>query len=116
MGTGADIILQTEDGYKSIAVYSDGDPSHTFNMLKEHYTDRKKVESMIALGSLSFLEPSIECPEGHSFDTRIPGYTVFYHRDRGEEDMEAIFNKSLYEHKENSYSYLYTLDGNWEVV
>ena len=115
MSTSADIILQTEDGYKSIYLHSDGYPSHTYEMLKEHYMDREKVEQMIELGNMSSLDKSIECPEGHSYDNRVEGYSVFYGRDRGETGQEAIENPDLYEHYENSYSYLFTLDGEWKV-
>ena len=29
------------------------------------------------VGDWSFLDKSIECPEGHNFENKVPGYSVF---------------------------------------
>jgi len=116
MSTNADIILQTEDGYKSIYLHSDGYPQYALKMLQEHYADRDKVEGLIELGNVSMLAPSIECPEGHSFSTHVEGYSIFYGRDRGNAEQEAMYSELLEDHKENNFGYLYTLDGEWVVV
>ena len=116
MSTHADIILQTEDGYKSIYLHFDGYPEHVMNMLVKFYSDRETVEQMIELGNLSVLDESISCPDGHSFNTPKSGFCIFYGRDRGEKDQQAVFSYSLEHHLENSYSYLFTLDGEWKIV
>lgn len=58
---------------------------------------------------------SIECPDGHTFDNRIKGYTVAYHRDRGEEFTINEF-KSLEDARYNinyeAYNYVWD-NGRW---
>lgn len=85
MSTRSWILLKNENELKGIYCHFDGYYEHVGRILKEHYNSRSKVESLISLGAISFLEKSIEKPEGHTFDNPIPGYTVAYHRDRGEE-------------------------------
>lgn len=118
MSTNADIVMETEDGFKSIYLHWDGYPEHAFEVLTNYYTDRSVVEQMIELGDISVLDYSIECPEGHSFDNRIPGYSVFYHRDRGEdrEHTKAVFCDTLNKCCNNSFTYLFTCDGQWKIV
>jgi hypothetical protein len=71
------------------------------------------MAALIGLGDISYLNESIECPAGHSFNTPIGGYTVAYHRDRGEAfqqelhgSREDYFRKSC-----GNYGYLFTEDG-----
>lgn len=62
----------------------DGYPSHNGKLLLENYNTPEKVDALINMGSISILDKSMEAPEGHTFDTPVDGYTIFYHRDRGE--------------------------------
>jgi hypothetical protein len=119
MATRSRIGIQNQDGTVS-SIYShwDGYPSHNGKILKEQYTDRSKVESLIALGSISSLAESTECPEGHGFENRIDGYTVAYHRDRGE-DLSIQTHSSVESYLESNveeYGYLYTLEGEWICI
>jgi hypothetical protein len=74
---------------KVIYCHWDGYVSYNGVILDKYYNTQEKVEALIALGSLSCLSRSTECPEGHSFDTPVDGYCIAYGRDRGEEGQEA---------------------------
>jgi len=104
---------------KSIYCHWDGYPEGVGQTLIDHYQDREKVEALIKLGAISFLEESIEKPEGHTFDTPVKGHTVAYHRDRGEKKIPAradagvadFFRKDF-----EQYGYILTEEGEWLVA
>jgi hypothetical protein len=75
------------DNFKSVYCHWDGYPEHNGAILQEHY-DSAKANNLVVLGDISSLAPSIDCPEGHSFDKSVDGYTVFYGRDRNETGTE----------------------------
>ena len=96
MSTNSTITALTSDGkVKSIYCHSDGYVDGVGMMLAENYTDQEKVDALMDLGDLSVLDKSIECPKGHSFNSRVYGYTVAYGRDRGERGVEASEYPSL---------------------
>ena len=96
---------------------------------------------MIELGSISVLAQEVEPPSildendiagkkgenmlkrfgaigTHSFDNPLPGVTVAYHRDRGEDYIDPRFNSSLEEYflsDNEEYGYVFTLEGEWLV-
>ena len=118
MSTNATIIAKCKDGkYRCIYTHWDGYPSHNGAILQEDYTDQDKIEELLALGDISILAPSIECPEGHTFDKAVPGYCVAYGRDRGEEGVDAIVVDTMAKVRENqNQSYNYFWDGeSWTV-
>lgn len=120
MSTRSNIAIKKEDGsVVSIYCHWDGYESHHMPILKEHYNTVEKVEALIALGNLSSLDNSIECPENHSIDNDIEGYCVFYDRDKGEDKQEAIVwdSKEAYLQESDSwveYKYLFE-DNEWKV-
>lgn len=86
MATRSRIGIWTEDRkIKSVYCHWDGYPSNNGKLLLENYNTKEKVEALIALDDMYFLKKSIECPKGHSFENKIDGYSLFYHRDRGED-------------------------------
>lgn len=90
MATRSTIALENADGtILQIYCHWDGYPTGVGATLEKHYNTPDKIKALLALGSVSILDASIECPEGHSFDNRIDGHTVFYGRDRGETDCDA---------------------------
>jgi len=132
--------MVNEDGtVSSIYCHWDGYPEHHGKILVSHYTSREKVKALIDLGSISILAQEVEPPSiaydvdsgkgermlkrfgvmgAHSFDNPIPGVTVAYHRDRGEEYIEPRINKSLEDYflaDNEEYGYLFTLEGEWLV-
>jgi hypothetical protein len=72
---------------KSVYCHWDGYLEHNGAILQAHY-DSAKAAALVALGDISSLAPSIDRPEGHSFDKSVDGYTVFYARDRNETGCE----------------------------
>jgi len=119
MATRSRIGIQNQDGtVTSIYSHWDGYPSYNGKILVNHYTEREKVQALIDLGSISSLAESLECPEGHGFENRITGYTVAYHRDRGE-DLETRVDRSVDEYLNSNvedYGYLFTTEGEWICV
>lgn len=94
MSTHSSITVKIGNQFKTIYCHWDGYLEHTGKFLHTYYRSQKKAEALVALGNLSFLDKSIEKPKGHSFNNYIDGYTVTYHRDRGEE--WGIVQPSLY--------------------
>jgi hypothetical protein len=118
MSTRSSIAVKVEDN-KVLTIYchSDGYLDHNGRMLLNHYNNQEKAEAIVNLGDCSFLDKSIEKPEGHDFDNRKDGYSVFYGRDRNEEECEAsvfeTYEKAL---AYNSQEYNYYWDGTkWMV-
>jgi hypothetical protein len=114
MSTHCTIAMKREDGaYISIYCHSDGYPKHTGKILFEHYSDPARVQSLIDLGDISFLAPEIDPPAGvkHSFQERVPGVTVAYHRDRGERKCIDVSNNRM-DVPDNEYIYIFE-DGEW---
>ena len=117
MSTNATISVEHEDGtVNTIYLHWDGYPEYTLEMLKKHYNTYPKVASLCALGDLSALYPSIECPLGHSFETPKDGYSIFYGRDRGETNVapRAYDNVDAISESED-YNYLFR-NGQWWLV
>jgi hypothetical protein len=91
MATRSRIAIENQDGtVTSIYCHFDGYLEHNGKILQNYFTNREKVEQLIALGDLSCLGEDIE--EG-SPDT------IAYARDRGEDfhqkqhkDVEAFFS------------------------
>ena len=117
MGTSANIIVEREDGvWESVTVNYDGYPSHTLNILENHYNDLSKVNALIALGNMSQIQKSIERPEGHTWSDPAEGCSVFYGRDRGEPEMESYKSGDLDDHHWESHAYMFTLDDEWVAL
>src|SRR5208283_537553 len=92
------ISLQDDKGseyFKYIYCHWDGYLSGVGETLLHHYNSKEKALALIELGNLSALYESIECPEGHTFDNRIKGYTIAYGRDRQEDKQQARKADSL---------------------
>jgi hypothetical protein len=108
MATRSRIAIENENGsVNSIYCHFDGYVDGVGAELQANYTDRSKVEELIALGDISVLRPTIETTEA-------------YHRDRGEDkhstsylSVEDLFNLGF----ESSIEYIYCLtkDNKWLV-
>jgi len=116
MSTNSTITAKCSDGkFRSIYCHWDGYISHNGKILVESYTDQDRIDSLVALGSLSGLNKSTEKPEGHDFYNRVEGVCVAYHRDRDEplrigegDTAEDAFNDNKFGIEE--FNYLW--DGN----
>jgi hypothetical protein len=141
MATRSRIGIVNEDGtVSSIYCHWDGYVKHHGPLLLTYYTDREKVKSLIDLGDISILAKHVEPPSvveekdyngkkgesmlkkfgvigKHSFDDPLPGVTVAYHRDRGEDYIEPRINESLEDYflDNEEYGYVFTLEGEWLV-
>ena len=115
MGTPANISVLHNDGTVStIYLHYDGYESHALEMLKEHYNTLERAEALVALGDLSELAASIECPEGHSFAHPVKGHTVAYYRDRGEPWFRVASVRVNYKELEQASGYHYAFQhGEW---
>jgi len=120
MGTRSAIGYKTPEG-KVRAKYShyDGYVAGVGHTLVNSYQEARKIAQMVELGDQSFLAEEI-FPKGktHSFNTPEEGVTVFYGRDRGEENVEAQEFDTVgdfvdyYESAGCEYFYLYA-NGEW---
>jgi len=121
MATRSRIAIEDQDGtVRSIYCHWDGYPSHHGPILLENYTTQEKVESLIALGSISSLAPETEIPEGvkHNFENATEGIVVAYHRDRGE-DLSIQHHGSVngfVKSDVEEYGYIFTAAGEWLFV
>jgi hypothetical protein len=62
-------------------------------------------------GDLSVLAPNCsDVPEGHSFESPVKGYCIYYHRDRGE-DLRINVGFDLRMVRNSSFEYNYEWDG-----
>jgi len=95
MSTPSSIALHKSDGtVKQVYCNYDGYIKNGVGeMLKKYYKTEEKIEDLMNMGNISGLGKSIECPEGHSFHNRLPGYSVFYIRDRSESFQSEGYNK-----------------------
>jgi hypothetical protein len=89
MSTRSLITAKYGDKYMYVYCHSDSYPEHHVPIL-EQYSTPKEVEALLTLGDMSILDSSIECPEEHSFNHQVPGYCVFYGRDRGDENTSVM--------------------------
>ena len=122
MGTRSAIGYKTPEG-KIRAKYShyDGYPLYTGAVLQQYYQNNDKIVQMVELGDQSCIAPSV-CPtdESHSFSTPQEGVIVFYGRDRGESNTDAVEFETVQEFVEYytdsgcEYFYLHTAGG-WIV-
>lgn len=103
MSTRSRIAIENQDGtVTSIYCHFDGYISGNGETLQTNYSNREKVEQLIALGDISSLESDID-------------ETIAYHRDRGEDlnqhqhkDVEGFFDDNM-----QGYGYLFTKDNKW---
>jgi len=98
-------------------------------LLIDHYRGREKVDRLLSLGSLSYLQPALDPDpdKPHQFEPekqkngdyvfhRQEGVCMFYGRDRGEKDTQA-FPVELDKVGQNDwieYCYVFTRDGTWK--
>ena len=123
MGTRSAIGYKTDEG-KVRAKYShyDGYVAGCGKTLQDHYTQARKIAQMVELGDQSYMDKEIfPMPgSGHSFETPEEGVTIFYGRDRGESNVEAVEFDTVQEFVEYytgsgcEYFYLHTAAG-WIV-
>lgn len=118
MATRSTIAIEHEDGtVEQVYCHFDGYLSHNGKILHEHYTDRSKVEQLVALGDMSIL--GNEIGEKQDFDNPVNGWTLYYGRDRGEDNTAPcnFENRKSYEKllETQGYEYIFTKENVWMV-
>jgi hypothetical protein len=76
----------------------DGYPSHVGKILKDYYQDESKIDTLISLGNMSYLDKEIlPHSENHSYKNPDYGVSVFYGRDRGDahQDSARVISPNL---------------------
>lgn len=107
MATRSNINVKVGDVYHCIYCHFDGYPDHHAPILTGYYNSQEMAEKLVSNGDMSSLDESCDKPEGHSFETRVNGYTVYYGRDRGEKNVDfKVLTTPLAEEE-----YSYTWDG-----
>ena len=121
MGTRSSIAVKHGDVIKAIYCHWDGYLDHNGRILLNHYNSAK-ANNLVALGDVSSLRENILVPEGveHTFNKPQENITVFYGRDRGEEDVSwRVFqseNAWVQAMEESGCEYFYLMDnGVWYV-
>ena len=89
--------INNEGKIRAAYCHYDGYVAHNGRILLEHYTDAAKVKELVELGDMSFLAPKVNPTpgSGHDFDNNEDGVTVFYGRDRGENDVAPVTYDSV---------------------
>ena len=119
MSTRSYIAMKTGDNaYKTVYCPWDGYLSYNGVLLYEIYNTKEMVEKLLDLGCISSLKEKLYPEEGskHCFETPDKDVTVFYGRDRGEKDQEAvILTKEQLTDPHSWIEYIYVFDnGKWQ--
>lgn len=118
MGTRSSITAKMTDGtFKSVYCHWDGHLDHNGKILLESYNNQEKVEALLEHGDISSLGARCDKPQGHSFENKIDGCTVYYGRDRGETGTGARSGATAEEsNKNNGQEFDYLWDGEKWIV
>lgn len=109
--------IRPDGSIRAVYCHWDGYPAGVGKILREHYTDPKKVAKLLKLGELSALGPEIG--RKHSVASKRRDWTMAYHRDRGDELRPAAKYPSkvdFYRQEAGNFDYLYLFDestGTW---
>ena len=77
MSTRAFIAIETKDGHEGVYCHFDGYYDHTGSILDNYYNTPEQAKALIDLGHMSSIDKSL-------------AETIFYGRDRGEEDQHKV--------------------------
>lgn len=112
-------ILNPDGSVSGVYCHYDGYPDGVGATLLKHYTDPTKVDALLALGSISILDA--EVGEQHSFYAPHRGWTLAYHRDRGEDFEPPMVYSTLRDMLRDvgydlcaEWAYVF-VDGKWET-
>jgi hypothetical protein len=110
VGTRSNIAVQRRDGtWKLIYCHWDGYLDHNGRILLNHHSSQELAEAVVEPGDMSSLGENSGKPEGHSYDTPVKGYSVYYGRERDEDDVAGSVGASLDElYFEQSCQYVWS--------
>ena len=117
MATSSNISVKSGDVYLTVYCHFNGYPEGVGAILFNHYNSQEAAEALITGGNISLLGKKCNYPKGLLNDNEdengMPGYTVYYGRDRGEKETGYKISEQKPELKEY---YLYVFeDGKWFV-
>lgn len=104
--------------YRTIYVHNDGSPNPMLKLLTEHYSCELKVNELLDLGCASYITDKLypDPSKPHNFNSPQAGISMFYGRDIGDTDTEAII-MTLSELKKTNNDYVYIWDKNcWRLL
>lgn len=110
-------LLRDDNTVAQVYCHWDGYLDHNGKILLEHYNTPEKIEALLAHGSISSLGTCVG--EKHPFDTydksklsaedlalaeraEAESWTLYYGRDRGETDVDAVVYKDLGDYEANA--------------
>ena len=116
--------INPDNSVTTIYCHWDGYPEHQLPILVPCYSNEEKLNELMSLGSISYLDDNPNPPEGvtHTFNAPYSRTVVAYHRDRGDkwEECEPDAYSSLDEmfgDKDNwdiEYYYIFN-GGEWHL-
>lgn len=113
MATRSNISVKIGNEYRTVYCHWDGYLDGVGKTLLNHYNSLELACELIKGGDMSCLGEKCSCPEGHSYENQIDGYTVYYGRDRGEKGTGYKVSTERPNLKED---YLYIFEnGKWYV-
>lgn len=120
MGTRSTIAVARPSDGKIISVYChwDGyiDIDYNGRLLVENYNTQELAERLVSQGNISSLgEKADPSPGLHSYNSPQDGVTVYYGRDRDEDNVDAKSYTSIVEwahQNKEEYNYIF-IDGEW---
>lgn len=114
MSTRSNIAIKRKNGtVESIYCHWDGYLSYNGKILLENYKNIDKINRLFELGDISSLRKETEPTGEHTFDAPQKNVTIFYGRDRGEDNVSKQVWNSLGEYFKNidtlwiEYIYVY---------
>ena len=124
MATRARIGYETViGGFVASYHHWDGYPSELGWNLVKNYSNRSKLMQAVDYGDASYWGSKIS-PSGpdHTFDNPEENVNVYFGRDRGEKDVDAVCYASWIDFLQNwnamgeEYAYVFRLDDTWSMV
>jgi len=116
MSTNARIGIKVS-GLKMLSIYShwDGYPSWVGEKLLNHFNTEEKVKELLSMGNVSIMGDKIGVKtEFIGFDSQENSQCLFYARDRGDDETEAIIHEIGDMDYHYSFTYLFK-NGAWYV-
>ena len=113
MFTSSNISVKVGDVYRTVYCHYSGYLAYNGAILFEHYDSQELAEELVSHGDISTLGEKCSKPNEHSYENPVGDYTVYYGRDRGEEDTGYIESTTRPQCNEK---YLYVFEnGKWHV-
>jgi hypothetical protein len=116
MSTNARIGIKIS-GINMLSIYShwDGYPSWVGEKLLKYFNTEEKVKELLSMGNVSIMGDKIgEKVDFHKFNSQENSQCLFYERDRGDSNEEAITHKIGDMDYQYSFTYLFK-NGAWYV-